>query len=179
MVGNLVADGYKGKKYLDLKPGLQRGVLLHRKIDDLTDHAAPTLALKRLLYPYFGRYGGVVTDIYFDHYLARHWEQFHSRPLEHFVQEVYAVLEQHRGDINPESRVFLDRLQQYQWLLAYRDFDKLDVIFRQMSRRTGVETMAGAIDPLQKHNAEIEEGFFKLYPQLIAETRVFLGMDQL
>jgi acyl carrier protein phosphodiesterase len=179
MVGNLVADAYKGKKYQELEPELQKGVLLHRKIDDVTDHAIPTLGLKKILYPYFGRYGGVVTDIYFDHFLALYWKKYHPVELNEFVTQVYQTFKKFQGQINQQGRDFLEKMEHFGWLLAYRDLGQLEVIFRQMSRRTGVAVLDGAVKPLEKHYDEVSQHFDELYPLLVKETRLFLDLDKL
>ena len=36
-IGNFMADGIKGKKYLNYPEGIQTGILLHRWIDSYTD----------------------------------------------------------------------------------------------------------------------------------------------
>ena len=38
IVGNYIADDVKGKAYLDYPLEIQKGILLHRKIDDFTDN---------------------------------------------------------------------------------------------------------------------------------------------
>ena len=37
IIGNFIADHVKGKAYLDYPETIQKGILLHRKIDDFTD----------------------------------------------------------------------------------------------------------------------------------------------
>ena len=36
-IGNFIADGIKGNKYLSYREDLQKGILLHRSIDSFTD----------------------------------------------------------------------------------------------------------------------------------------------
>ena len=36
-IGNFMADGIHGKKYLDFPKDIQTGILLHRQIDTFTD----------------------------------------------------------------------------------------------------------------------------------------------
>ena len=38
IVGNYIADDIKGNKYLDYPQEIQKGILLHRLIDDYTDN---------------------------------------------------------------------------------------------------------------------------------------------
>ena len=36
-IGNFMADGIKGKRYLKFPPDIQKGIILHRAIDTFTD----------------------------------------------------------------------------------------------------------------------------------------------
>ena len=73
MTGNLIADFYKGSSHSKLPMQIQHGVILHRKIDFFTDTNSAVLKMKDALKPYFGRYAGIVLDVYFDHFLSLEW----------------------------------------------------------------------------------------------------------
>ena len=48
-IGNFIADGIKGKKYLSYSEDMQKGILLHRSIDSFTDqHPVVRQSTKRL-----------------------------------------------------------------------------------------------------------------------------------
>ena len=45
LTGNMISDFVKGKKKYDYPPGIQKGIALHREIDEFTDaHEATRLA---------------------------------------------------------------------------------------------------------------------------------------
>ena len=48
--GNFIADSLKGKTYLKYSKKIQKGVILHRKIDELTDTNVHYLNGKRRFY---------------------------------------------------------------------------------------------------------------------------------
>ena len=50
MVGQFIADDVKGNQWMRYDAEIQRGILLHRFIDDFTDHHAAVLLLKSRLY---------------------------------------------------------------------------------------------------------------------------------
>jgi acyl carrier protein phosphodiesterase len=66
MLGNLIADSVKGKDYLAYRPGIQEGILLHRKIDHFTDEHPVVERSKHLLRPKYHKFAGVVTDMFYD-----------------------------------------------------------------------------------------------------------------
>ena len=46
LVGNMISDFVKGKKKFDYSPGVQKGIALHRAIDNFTDYHTATKAAK-------------------------------------------------------------------------------------------------------------------------------------
>ena len=72
IIGNF--DLIMSKKSLFNYPEtIQKGILLHRKIDDFTDHH-PDLKNVTLLFPQFRHYSRVIVDMFFDHFLAAQWD---------------------------------------------------------------------------------------------------------
>ena len=66
-VGNLIADRVKGNTLDGFPPVIQKGILLHRKIDHFTDHHENFKACVQLLFPVYRHYSRVIVDMYFDH----------------------------------------------------------------------------------------------------------------
>jgi len=77
-IGNFMADGIKGKKYLKYGDEIQKGILIHRWIDSYTDsHSIVKQSTKRL-HAKYGHYSGVIVDILYDHFLAKNWSHYHD-----------------------------------------------------------------------------------------------------
>ena len=75
LFGNFIADAVKGKQMEKYETDVQAGIRLHRQIDTFTDnHAVVRRSVNRVRSEY-GRYSGVVMDIYYDHFLAKDWNQ--------------------------------------------------------------------------------------------------------
>src|SRR5690606_30635796 len=92
-LGNFFADSLKGKSYLKYPLGIQRGVVLHRAIDFYTDtHPTVRKSISRLFDTY-GHYSGIIVDILYDHFLAVHWKNYSTIPLERFVSDFYDLLQ--------------------------------------------------------------------------------------
>ncbi|HYG49623.1 MAG TPA: ACP phosphodiesterase [Flavobacteriales bacterium] len=170
ITGNLVADAYKGKKYLDLPAGIQHGVILHRHIDHVTDTFEPVRQMKRILSPYFGRYAGVALDVYFDHMLSINWNLFYTTELAVEVENSHKALRANFHLVSAQSREFLDRLIHYNWLNSYRQKNDLERIFNQMAQRFGLNSLKNSIMPLEKHFDQVNDTFMDLYPALISKS---------
>lgn len=92
-VGNLLPDLASAAQLAGLGESFQRGIRCHREIDRFTDaHPRFKSCMSRFPPPY-RRYGGVLTDIYFDHFLARDWLEYSGVSLNSFIDEVYRDIE--------------------------------------------------------------------------------------
>lgn len=69
-VGNFIGDFVKGRRHNEFPKGIQQGILLHREIDNFTDSHPAFLETVEILRPAFGRYSGIIADMYFDYFLA-------------------------------------------------------------------------------------------------------------
>ena len=76
MVGNFIGDFVKGNSYQHFSPLIQKGILMHRAIDDFTDHHESTRICSQLLKEGYGSYSGVIVDVFFAHILASNWASF-------------------------------------------------------------------------------------------------------
>ena len=96
-VGQVLADFVRASEIAAFAPGIQAGIRAHQQIDSFGDsHAVFARARKRMKPPY-RRFGGVLLDIYFDHFLARCWERSgDGGSLEGFADRTYRTLSDYR-----------------------------------------------------------------------------------
>ena len=92
-LGNFIGDHVKGKAFTHYPPDVQKGILMHRAIDSFTDNHLATAESKRLLRSGYGKYAGVVVDVFYDHVLAKNWSTFSGTELNIFAQKTYSILE--------------------------------------------------------------------------------------
>ena len=71
MAGNFFANQAKGNKWKMLEKEYANGVLLHRKIDSFVDSHQIIINAKSFLSNEYGKFKGVLLDIYWDHFLAK------------------------------------------------------------------------------------------------------------
>ena len=70
LVGNMISDFIKGKKQFDYPGPIQKGIRLHRDIDNFTDTHPVTQQLKSYFRPAYRLYSGAFSDVVYDHFLA-------------------------------------------------------------------------------------------------------------
>lgn len=75
-VGNFIGDFVKGRGYEEYPTGIKKGILLHREIDHFTDKHPVFQETLELLRPSFGRYSGIMADMYYDYLLASGFERY-------------------------------------------------------------------------------------------------------
>ena len=92
LLGNFVADSIKGKQYLDYPSDVGKGILLHRKIDYYTDSHKVFRDSKKRLSAKYGIFSGIIIDIFYDHFLARNWDDYSEVKLKSFVKKILRSL---------------------------------------------------------------------------------------
>ncbi len=136
-IGNFMADGIRGKDYEKYHPDIRTGILLHRAIDTFTDaHPVFRKSTKRL-HARYHHYAGVITDVFYDHFLARHWNRYMPGSLRAYVNQFYKSLERNYDLLTPKTKQIFPIMLEHNWLLSYATTDGLNDILTQMDRRTG------------------------------------------
>lgn len=175
-LGGLLGDFVKGL-LLPAPPGLSaavvRGLVLHRRIDSFADAHAAFRRSRQRLSAGRRRYGGVIIDMFYDHFLAVHWRRFSEQPLAAFAAEVYLLLAQ-RSLPERLARI-LPTMRQEDWLAGYleaaavsRAIDRIAV--HRVSRRN---TMAGAGSELASGYGDFESDFLEFFPAVTAFAEQF------
>lgn len=176
--GNFLADFLRGSAFQSLPPALQHGVQMHRFIDAFTDHHPVVIDLSNQLKPYFNRYAPVAVDVYFDHMLARNWQQFHSAPLETFAAFFYQVLHTQIGWFPERARNALEHMSTHNWLVGYGHVEGMRRSFHGMTRRAKFSTgFEQALYVLELKNEAIEIAFLTFFPQLQQEVDRYLATN--
>ena len=166
-LGNFIADGVKGKKYVKFPLGIQQGILLHRAIDSFTDaHPIVRKSTKRL-HKKYGHYSGVIVDILYDHFLAKNWTQYHSIPLHKYTENFYNLINSNFDRLTPIIQKMMPYMIEQNWLLSYASIDGIGKILDQMNRRTNNQSkMNLAVIELTKYYKEFEEEFTLFFEDL-------------
>jgi acyl carrier protein phosphodiesterase len=167
-IGNFIADGIKGRKYLKYPPKIQKGILLHRAIDSFTD-AHPTVRISTArLHKNYGHYSGVIVDILYDHFLAKNWKQYHAQPLADYVQDFYELLRTNFDMLPLRIQRMMPHMVSDNWLLNYASVKGISTILDQMNVRTKNRSkMNFAVLELQEYYSEFESEFTSFFAELI------------
>lgn len=170
MVGNFIGDFIKGRDFhTRFEHPVALGIELHRLIDAFTDEHPLVKASKDRLRPKYRHYAAVIVDIFYDHYLAKNWAQFHSMPLADFADQSYAIINAHHAILPEETRYMLPYMVNHNWLVSYATGEGIQRALSGMSRRTSFQSrMDEATHELTLYHKEFEQEFMGFFPRLSA-----------
>lgn len=173
-LGNFMGDFVKGKEHAKYDRLIQVGILLHREIDHFTDsHPLVKKSTSRLKEKY-RHYAGVIVDVFYDHYLAKNFEQFSSTPLESFVEQQYHLLQNNENILPARAKSMLPYMIRGNWLVNYKEPRGIQKALQGMSRRTTFDSkMDEAIKELKEYDDIFQAEFLSFFPIIIKHAQNF------
>lgn len=174
-IGNFMADGIHGHKPEDFQEDIKTGILLHRAIDSFTDkHPIFRQGTKRL-HPSYHHYAGVIVDIFYDHFLAKNWQDYHNQPLEDFAEAFYESLQEHYHLLTDRIKGLMPHMIKGNWLTSYASLEGIGRILAQMDHRTKHRSgMGNSVKELEEFYGEFEQEFTFFFGEVkeFAATRL-------
>lgn len=119
MLSNLYGDFVKGSNLEAYTDSVQKGIRLHRAIDNFIDTHPEVLKLRRLLYSELPKISGIAVDLFFDHLLAKNWTNYHELPLTEFLEHFYSCKISSEVHYSLDFLRFIDAMRTHQWLNHY------------------------------------------------------------
>lgn len=175
LVGNFIGDFVKGNLEDKFEKGIIHGVRLHREIDRFTDFHPLVKESQLLLKPVFFRYSSVITDMFFDYFLAKNWSAYHDVPLEIFSQKVYGVIEEYLPLLPDKFNYAFSFMKKENWLVAYGTEAGIQRALTGISHRaTFKSNLENATSHLLLHHDQFQRYFDKFFPDLIAFSKEML-----
>ncbi len=170
-IGNFIADGIKGKRYQKFPPKIQKGILLHRFIDSYTDSHPTVRHSTARLHKNYSHYSGVIVDILYDHFLAKNWNDYHSKPLAEYVDGFYKMLRTNFEILPTRIQRMMPYMISDNWLLSYASIEGISKILTQMNHRTKNRSkMNLAVLELEEFYSEFETEFTSFFAELITAS---------
>src|SRR6478609_12216695 len=120
LVGNMISDFVKGRQKFTYPKSIQKGITLHRLIDQFTDAHEVTHEAKQFFRSAVGLYAGAFMDIVYDHFLALDETIHAANDLAQFAATTYDVLENFETTLPPKFARMLPYMRAQNWLVNYR-----------------------------------------------------------
>ena len=170
-IGNFMGDGMRGTDYKNFHTDIQIGVLLHRSIDNFTDFHPVFRESKHRFAIEFNHFSGIITDMVYDHFLAKDWEIYHHESLKAFVQRFYKSLTSHQEELNLKTKQLLPYLVKQNWLERYGNLTDLEQILGQMDQRFPLKSnMKKAVDYMYNDYELYQREFHLFFKDLMVHS---------
>jgi acyl carrier protein phosphodiesterase len=174
LVGNFIADSVKGNQFELYSEGISKGILMHRAVDYFSDHNPIYLQSVHKLQPLYGKYSGVITDMFYDYFLALNWNIYSTVELKDFCNEMYRILSSHKNEMPEESRTILNYMIKNNWLYSYREIEGIQKALYGMSKRMKYYfPMDNAAAELEKSPSAYNHDFMEFFPLLMGHVVPF------
>lgn len=168
IVGNIIADFLKGIDDSQFSAGIRTGIALHRQIDEFSDNHPVVKETWALLHKDFGHYGRVITDIFYDHFLFIHWNDYSEYSFDDDFNYFCFCLKKYSKVYPVRIRRTVNRIIALQWPQKYGDMIGLSQVFRSMSRRVAFENkFERAVSVLNNNYQFLDNHFCQFFPELI------------
>lgn len=169
IIGNFIGDYVKGRRFKEYSESVRKGILLHRGIDLYTDRNKTVRKSKSLLKKKYGKYSGIIVDIFYDHYLTKNWHKFSSQPLNDFTQNFHNILYKYFEILPEEVKKFVPSFINNDWINTYRSVQGMETVLKRMSSATTLPDETDyAIEVLGNNYNEIENDFLNYFPELVS-----------
>jgi len=168
LAGGLLGDFVKGPLADRYSEGITQGILLHRKIDRYTDDHEIVRSSRSLISAQRRRYAGIMIDVFYDHFLARHWARYAAIPLADFTRDVYRMLAEHQHSFPERLQQILPQMTRDDWLASYAELWAVDAALNSIARRLRrTNPLMGAVRELEAQYLQLEIQFLSFFPELI------------
>jgi acyl carrier protein phosphodiesterase len=173
-LGNFIGDFVKGKPgQLNYDKEIVKGIELHRAIDEFTDSHAIVLESKVRLRPKYRHYSSVIVDMYYDHFLARNWNDYHDDLLPDYADKVYGLVEQNLAILPGQVQRMMPFMVRGNWLVNYAQIEGIHRALYGMSGRSKYDSkMDEASKDLVEHYDEFK------YEYIVVLHKFFLSHVQ-
>ncbi len=174
-VGNFIGDYVKGNSYNKYSPEIQKGILLHRRIDEFTDKHPIVKQSAGRLREHYGRYSGIVIDMFYDHFLAVNWKHYSDIELSQYVTNVHRLLLCNYFKLPAKVKRFLPFLIKSRRLENYRHISGIKRSLQIMSEYTSLPAKTGlAIEIMHDNYKLFNEDFGDFFPDAISMAKEVL-----
>jgi acyl carrier protein phosphodiesterase len=163
-----MGDYVKGRNYKLFPEQVKKGILIHRDIDSFTDMHQITRISKQRIASRYHKYAGIITDIFYDHFLASMWDNYSNLSLPEFVKRTYDLLKRNYKFLPDAIKRWFPTFLENNWMMAYTTVDGIELVLERMSANTSLpDHSAFAVDVLRDQYALFMDDFLRFFPLII------------
>ena len=174
ILGNLAADFLRGSEKKLISEGVRSGISMHQFVDRFTDTHILVKASRGRLKNHFRLLSGVLVDVFYDHFLAKDFEQIANISLEEFCEYIYETLENNIAELPPRLQHFVPIMIRDNVLFSCRKLGGIQAALTRINHRIkkGISVEL-AMASFRDIYGFIENDFRKFFPDLIDATESY------
>lgn len=138
LVGNMISDCVKGRAQYDYPEAIQKGIRLHRSIDDFTDAHPAIKEAQQIFRPHYRLYSAPLVDVVFDYFLANDPNCFAPDALFSFTQHTYNTIDQYSHLLPQNFASLFTYMKRDNWLYNYRTAEGIGKSIRGLMYRASM-----------------------------------------
>lgn len=162
---------------MGLPEPFQRGIRLHHCIDAFTDSHPITRRCVNRFIPPLRRYGGILADLFYDHFLSRYWADYSQQPLREFTRDVYQSFDEIREVLPEIIRERFSQIRSSDWLNYYGTIEGIGAAVERIGYRFKRPVdLRDAISALRDDYELFAADFREFFPDLQARVAEFQRM---
>lgn len=164
----MISDFVKGKRKFDFPENIQKGILLHRSIDEFTDHHPAAKEAASYFRKDYRLYAPAFIDIVFDYFLARDPSVFtDSGELEAFADQTYRTLDRFTDILPSPFDIMFPHMKNKNWLLNYQHTWGIHNSFKGLvSRAEYMNDAEPAFQTFIQQNKALADCYNDFFPSL-------------
>src|SRR5207244_5586028 len=126
-------------------------------------------AFRRVLIPEHRHYARVISDMFFDHFLAIDFARWAGESLSSFLSRTYALIDPHVDELPGRLAYVYPRMRDGEWLQSYATMDGMHAALTNLSFRLSRRPhLEAATHHLVDSRAELQRRFDAFFPDLLA-----------
>ena len=169
--GNLLGDFGGHRKVKSLPNAVQKALDNHYLVDKFTDSHHEVKAAKQYFSIRRRRFANIALDVLFDHFLIKHWQQFHSQPFAEFKQATYQRLNQRVDDMPERMQRVVTSMTSHDWFKEYETLSGIGLALDNIAKRIRFKNnFAGVIEDINPNYEKLEQVFLRFFPELISHV---------
>lgn len=167
LVGNMISDFIKGRDKFMFSGNIQKGIALHRHIDEFTDSHPVTKKAMEVFRPHYRLYSAPIVDVLYDHFLANDKNLFDDVSLKEFCASAYGHLENHSGFLPNRFLQMFTYMKTEDWLYNYKYAEGMrKSLYGLMRRATFIKESETAYHLFLEHHSYLNECYQNFFPDV-------------
>jgi acyl carrier protein phosphodiesterase len=167
LAGNMISDFVKGSSRFMFSGKIQKGIILHREIDEFTDTHPATKKAKEFFRPHYRLYSGAIMDVLYDHFLANDETIFTEAGLKEFTFSSYRKLEDLAFHLPERFIQVFSYMKAENWLYNYRHREGIRKSLQGMVRRAKYLSESDtAYNLFNEHYVSLNECYLEFFPDV-------------